>query len=70
MKIFMTLLMMIPLLQLTSCNKSDVTGDDDEVHIQRQEDYNREDASDTEVLPVHRDDELKLKSDDDVDVDD
>lgn len=69
MKILLTLLTMIPLLQLTACNRSDVA-DDDEITIERQEDYNREDASDTEVLPVERDDELKLQSDDEVDIDD
>lgn len=68
MKLLMTLLMLTSLFQITSCNRSDV--EDDEVIIERQEDYNREDASDTEVLPLDRDDEFKLQSDDEVDVDD
>ena len=61
--------MLATLFQVTACNKNDV-GDDDEITIQRQEDYNREDASETEVVPVHRDDEMKLQSDDEVDIDD
>ncbi len=68
MKLLMTLFMLTSLFQFTGCNRSDV--DDDEVIIERQEDYNREDASDTEVLPLDRDDEFKLQSDDEVDVDD
>jgi len=69
MKFVMTLLMLTTLFQVTACNKNNVE-DDDEITIQRQEDYNREDASDTEVLPVKRDDEFKLQSDDEVDIDD
>jgi len=69
MKIVMTLLMFTALFQVTACNKNDVK-DDDEITIQRQEDYNREDASDTKVLPVKRDDEFKLQSDDEIDIDD
>lgn len=68
MKLLMTLFMLTSLFQMTGCNRSDV--DDDEVIIERQEDYNREDASDTEVLPLDRDDEFKLQSDDEVDIDD
>jgi hypothetical protein len=69
MKILMSFLMLFSLVQISGCNRSDV-GDDDEVTIERQEDYNREDASDTEIIPIHRDDELKLQNDDEVDVDD
>lgn len=68
MKLLMTLLILTSLFPITGCNRSDV--EDDEVIIERQEDYNREDASDTEVLPIDRDDEFKLQSDDEVDVDD
>lgn len=68
MKIFLTLLMLIPLSQLAGCNRD--VGNDDEVTIERQEDYNREDATDSEVLPVGRDEELKLQGDEEVDVDD
>jgi hypothetical protein len=69
MKLLMTLVVLTSIFQITGCNKSDVEGDD-EVTIERQEDYNREDASETEVVPVHRDDEMKLKNDDEVDIDD
>jgi len=69
MKFVMSLLMLTTLFQATACNRNDVE-DDDEITIERQEDYNREDASDTEVVPLHRDDEMKLQSDDEVDVDD
>lgn len=69
MKIIMSLLMLTTLFQITSCNRND-TGDDDEITIERQEDYKREDATDTKVVPIHRDDEIKLQSDDEVDVDD
>jgi hypothetical protein len=69
MKLVMSLLMLTSLFQVTACNRNDAQ-DDDEITIERQEDYNREDASDTEVVPLHRDNELKLQSDDEVDVDD
>ncbi len=52
---------------VTSCNRDE---GDDEITIERQEDYNREDASETEVLPVSRDEEIKLQGDNEVDIDD
>lgn len=69
MKFVISLLMLSSLFQLTACNRNEVDGDD-EVIIERQEDYNREDASSTDIVPIQRDDELKLQSDDEVDVDD
>lgn len=69
MKFVMSLLLLTTMFQVTACNKNNVE-DDDEITIERQEDYNREDASETDVVPLHRDDEMKLQSDDEVDVDD
>jgi hypothetical protein len=60
MKAFFMLLMMTTLFGLYGCHKSDsMNGSDDEITIERQEDYNREDATDSKALPVERDDELK-----------
>jgi hypothetical protein len=50
------------LIQISACYKRDVN--DHEMTIQRQEDYKREDASDTEVLPIHKNHNLKFQRDD------
>lgn len=67
MKHLFVLPLLLTLGITTSCNQH---RSDDEITIERQEDYNREDASDTQVVPVERDEEIKLQSDQDVDVDD
>ena len=67
MKYFFVLPLLVTIGISTACNQH---RSDDEITIERQEDFNREDASDTQVVPVDRDEEIKLQSDQDVDVDD
>jgi hypothetical protein len=67
-KIFLFLLVLSSVANF-GCNRSDVGGGDDEVQIERQEDYNREDATDEKTIPIKRDDELKIDTDE-VDVND
>lgn len=58
MKFLSSLFLLILMSGLYSCNNN--TSDEDEVTIERQEDYNREDATGQETIPVKQDEELEL----------
>lgn len=56
MKRLSILMLLTNLLFLHACNRDDA-GNNDEVTIERQEDYNREDATEQETIPVKRQNE-------------
>jgi hypothetical protein len=58
MKILSGVFLLVCLSGLYSCNNP--SNDEDEVTIERQEDYNREDATGQETIPVKQDEELDL----------
>lgn len=56
MKFITIIMLLINLFSLQAC-QSDKTSNDDEITIERQEDYNREDANEQDVIPLKRQNE-------------
>lgn len=61
MKILFASLTVLMLAGITSCNRDEVRNDD--LTIERQEDYNREDMSERRAMPVESEDEVEIDRD-------
>lgn len=76
MKAIFSVFAALLLFNISACNRAtdDVRGTTDDVTIERQEDYDREDTMERRTLPVETDDEINVDrdvlGDDEVEIDD
>ncbi len=67
MKTFFTVFAGLLLLNISACNRTndDIRGSGDDVTIERQEDYDSDDARDSRDLPLNTSDEMEIDEVDD-----
>lgn len=76
MKVFFSVFAAFLLMNISACNRSndDIRGTDDDVTIERQEDYESNDVRESRSLPLETDDEIEVDrdviGDDEVEIDD